>query len=305
MKQILIIFFNFLVIHSYAQNYNGEIINESQQSDNDCFINLITTLLDEDKCVSQFTSNLRNYKFRQRTDLGFGLQRSQYYQYGEHIVNYVTILVFKDTIIETSAEIAFHHMKYIDSVASKHPTIAKNINQYWVKGVTDKYGELGNYFLFHHRNKTEYAKMLKHFENELGVIDTLSVEENFKSAYNLLTNADELFAFGDFCYSSGTAPVGKTAIAQLEKYNKVEMIKNIVKSCNPEGRVYAIVSLLNLSLKGKYKLTSSDKALIKKIINSNIPISTCGGCTFSTYTAKEIFHNFDLMDLILRNQINL
>lgn len=107
-------------------------------------------------------------------------------------------------------------------------------------------------------------------------------------------NPKELIGFG--CYAGGTSSdVVNDVTFDIydKKYKKI--IKKL-KSKNPAERFMAVIVAERLSNLNKYKLTETDKDLIKKAYESTDLVSVCSGCTY--------FNQIELKALLSREEEN-
>lgn len=71
--------------------------------------------------------------------------------------------------------------------------------------------------------------------------------------------------------------------------NDVGTIVDVLRGCNPQGRVYAFEAVISLQKEGKISLSQDQKSLLRTVYNLEIPILTCHGCIVSSQKAQEIF----------------
>jgi len=116
----------------------------------------------------------------------------------------------------------------------------------------------------------------------------VTVPTQHQPAYALLMDPLTRYDYGSYCYFAGIPPEGRQAITHLLNYQATSLIRAVLRSANPEARVYAVETLLSLEQQG-ISLSEADKAAIQKIVDLGIPISVCDGCFVSQSTAKEIF----------------
>ena len=81
----------------------------------------------------------------------------------------------------------------------------------------------------------------------------------------------------------------RTAIRRLTLANDTSAIREVLISCNPAGRVYAMEAMLAMSKLKMVHLTNNDKRRIYLIITSPILINTCDGCISYKDTAAKIY----------------
>jgi hypothetical protein len=114
-----------------------------------------------------------------------------------------------------------------------------------------------------------------------------SVPSELVEPYELLTDPMGDLRFGDLCGRSADWLPERAAIRALERAGRVDLISNVLRSPNPEGRVYAAESLLKRRAAGG-DVADDDLRVIAAIRELEIPISCCGGCFSWTTPAREL-----------------
>ncbi|MBN1260938.1 MAG: hypothetical protein JXB35_09685 [Anaerolineae bacterium] len=107
-------------------------------------------------------------------------------------------------------------------------------------------------------------------------------------AYATLMDPLESYEFGTYCGVASVPPKGRVAIEDLKQRQAWDLIRAVLRSPNPEGRVYAIETLLALEQAGN-ALSPQDQRAIEALLAMEIPVSVCGGCFTFQKTAKELF----------------
>jgi len=102
-------------------------------------------------------------------------------------------------------------------------------------------------------------------------------------------NPLESYDYGHICYYGASKPKGKKAVEKIVNAKRFDMLLNIIRGYNPEGRAYGVEALMIAYSKDASILNQEDKDAIKKIINSNIWINTCAGCLGQQRSYIEVF----------------
>jgi len=124
-----------------------------------------------------------------------------------------------------------------------------------------------------------YSKFESDFAAYLGKPNTVRIPAKIQEEYELLRNPLNDLVYGAICSAGAVKPHGRVAIEKIMKYGNVKVIENILRSANPEGRIYAIQALFAKNVKSlKSKNRYSDT--IDRILKLGIPVNTCFGCTF-------------------------
>jgi hypothetical protein len=86
---------------------------------------------------------------------------------------------------------------------------------------------------------------------------------------------------------------GEIAIAALVNAERFDLVENVLRGFNPNGRIYAARELLKLNKEGRLVLSADTLAVIAKISNLDIQISRVSGCIVKRLHAKEILEDTD------------
>jgi hypothetical protein len=137
----------------------------------------------------------------------------------------------------------------------------------------------------------DYPEVWKSYEGylaaRLGAKKIVSVPEELKASYELLTNA-----FENSSISVVACDDGKPAIDELESAGRTDLIENALRGYNPGGRIYATISLLRMKRKGK-ALSLGTQRTLNRILTSDAETSTCLGDTGVTgLTARDIVSDY-------------
>ena len=132
------------------------------------------------------------------------------------------------------------------------------------------------------RRKAHRAALAK----ELGPRGGPTVPDALRKDFDLLDGVFSDLTYGKSCSEDGGPPPGRAAIESLVKARAIGPLRALVRSPNPEGRLYALEGLERLA-KGGEALTDADRATIATIKASPVPIHDCAGCLVSTDTAAE------------------
>lgn len=120
-------------------------------------------------------------------------------------------------------------------------------------------------------------------EREFGAVKTSAIPADLQSSFDTLTSPLERMDVGSSCYIDGGQPRGKEAIEVLKKANRLDLIRAVLRSCNPEARTYAALALLELK-----KAAPDDLAVIDKLKKSTMQINVCHGCIVSSQTFADL-----------------
>jgi len=99
----------------------------------------------------------------------------------------------------------------------------------------------------------------------------------------------ENYYYGYTCGPGGGEPKGRKAFEKIVEAKRFDLLRNIIRGYNPEGRAYALEAFLAVYSEAEPFLTKEDKSCIKKLLLSDIQINACGGCDAFPESYNEIF----------------
>jgi hypothetical protein len=123
---------------------------------------------------------------------------------------------------------------------------------------------------------------------ELGPQVAVEVPAGLERPYRLLTDPLEPVTFGAACYDGGEPPAGRLAIDALLKADRWDLVRNVLRGGNPEGRVYAAEAFLTRR-KAEQALDADDLRTIRAIHGQATPIEVCEGCVILRKAARDLF----------------
>lgn len=147
------------------------------------------------------------------------------------------------------------------------------------------------------KNEPACKKMESDYTSAIGELNQVKIPAKIRDEYEFLMNPLNELDYGSSCYAAGTRPDGYLAIEKIMKYGNVKIIENILRSPNPEGRIYAIQALFRKNIDSlKKKNRYSD--IIDRILSLGIDIRICAGCNV-------FFDSIDLEKLYIYIKGNL
>jgi hypothetical protein len=127
------------------------------------------------------------------------------------------------------------------------------------------------------QDEARAAAFRQHLSEELGEPVATPIPDTLAPHYELLTSPYSHLHVGEVCYVNAVKPQGRIAVETLQAAGRLDLIRNVLRGPNPEGRVYAAQALLTLAQQGT-PLNPADAAAIKKIRTQPTPIMVCMGC---------------------------
>ncbi len=204
--------------------------------------------------------------------LGFGGTRYEVVLPGGHTSIRIVFAAYKDSIVALDM---WQQAQYTPAVLDRLAEIWGNVARREADGIRYEY-----------RNPGGLGRLQDAVSQELGSWE-IEAPAQHQQAYTVLTNPLEKYDYGTFCYFAGVPPAGRKAIQRLLADPASDVIRAVLRSTNPEARVYAVEAMLELERSGA-SISEVDRRAMKKIVELQIPISVCDGCLVYQSTAKEI-----------------
>jgi len=224
--------------------------------------------------AKELVSALQASQVDEDREIGFGGHRWYLATYGGYASCWSNIVSFNNRLALVDVQCPFKE---------NWPLVKKQILQVW--GGLAKVTSDG--IAYRYSNPQALADLKKSVEAGLGNKPVPGNLGAYRESVDTLNAPQEKFDFGERCYFAAESPKGRSAITTLVEAKQWDLIRALLSSPNPEGRVYAAEALLNYS-KGGGNLTKEDKASIEAIRSLKIPINTCGGCIVSERLSGEL-----------------
>jgi hypothetical protein len=113
--------------------------------------------------------------------------------------------------------------------------------------------------------------------SNLGHCPPPEVDPAQEEAYETLMDPLLEHHYGTACYIAGTPPKARSAIEALVASAQYELVRSILRSPNPEARVYAVEALKRWERKGQ-AIHEADRGGIDFLASQETPIFICAGC---------------------------
>lgn len=190
-------------------------------------------------------------------------------KYGGYLSIHFESLVYKNQTFELDIWIPS------DKVASIQPLLKRNIVLRDAFEKTFKREREAFHFRYH--SPKVKAELQAAAERMFGTIETVDLDANQKSAFQVLTDPSGNDPYGFSCGYGGGKPRSRVAFESILPLKSAKIYRNILRGIRPEGKVYAIEGLLRLVQDG-YTLSSEDHRLIKAAKEAHIDYRACEGC---------------------------
>lgn len=140
-----------------------------------------------------------------------------------------------------------------------------------------------NGIVFEHADAATRAEARRAVAPELGPVPAVTVPPALREAHSVLTDELRTTEVGSFCGLGGALLAGRKAIDDLVEAGRMDLVRDVARSLNPGGRVFAAMALWQLSS------SRADDLLVRRIRDLGIGVSTCSGCIGGESTAADIF----------------
>ncbi len=127
------------------------------------------------------------------------------------------------------------------------------------------------------RDADLWAAATESLANSLGRCVPAEIDPAQAEAYGLLMDPLLEHEYGTACYISMTPPGARIAIEALIAGSQYELVRSVLRSPNPEVRVYAVEALKRWEQQGQ-AIQAADREAIEFLASRVTPISICEGC---------------------------
>ena len=210
-------------------------------------------------------------------DLGFGATRF-YVRKGHGYTSLsVEAFVFRGTIGSYKLE--------LDSSSESWPRVRERMIELWTHNHGPGFEETERGIVHVERDDSVIRKYQAAVSAELGEMKSAAIPAGLQKSFDSLTQPMEIDSVG--------GSNGEMAIAALINAERFDLVENVLRGFNPNGRIYAARELLKLNKEGRLVLSSDTLAVIAKISKLDIQIKTVSGCIVNSQSAKEILEDTD------------
>lgn len=129
-------------------------------------------------------------------------------------------------------------------------------------------------------NAALYRSFTTRLADSLGAVVQVTIPDSLKDAYDLLLNPLNDLMYGDMCGYGGAPPDGRIAIERLKRSQRYDLIENVLRGGNPEGRIYALEAILERG-EADLALVERNRSSIIQVMSLPFDISICEGCFIS------------------------
>ena len=258
-----------------AQNiFNEEWLNKDKQ-----ILNNFLLVLETGDFDLNTLKNINGIKIsNEYGNLGLGYKKTIYYNNGGYTAITIKMLLDPNNNI----------IKYKITFSANLDVFNILDNDYHLYIVFKNYIKdiNGNYITWKFEKTMDelFSRMIISFNEYFGINENIIIPNNILNDYYLLIDPfnDDIYGFN--VGIAGSVPSSRLAIEKIKKVNNnYNILKLIMASPNPIGRIYAIEAISN----GKINNIINDKIysnILNKLIRLKIPIEAGSGCFVTNIT---------------------
>jgi hypothetical protein len=278
MKLKIFIFFSFLLIFLSQTITAQEALNKEWLDKDRQIFNNTLPVLEKGEFDLNTLKNIKGIKVsNENGNLGLGYKRTDYYHNGGY-----TAVVFK-LLLDPDNNIIKHRI-----------TVSGNLEAF---NVLDKEFQLNialnNYKKETYTNrislkseKTDgelFSKMVICFNEYFGINEKINIPKKIYGDYSALIDPFDEDVYGFVVGLGGSVPDSRSAIERIKKEKNKDILKLIMASPNPTGRIYAIEAISGGKIDNLIK-NKEYSYMLYKLIQLKIPIEAGSGCIVTHIT---------------------
>ena len=280
MKQFVFLPVGLLILLSFpcgAQEL--EALNPEWLAKNYRSINLISILASPAPLTTQKIMDILGVpdKDDAEEDLGFGAIRFNAMSGHGYTSLSVEAFVFRGTI-------GFYKLE-LHSSPERWTRIRERMIELWQQNNGPSFEERESGIIHIQRDDSVLRKYQAAVSAELGEMKPAVIPAELQKPFDALIQPIGINSVGD--------SDGEKAIAALVNAERFDLVENVLRGFNPNGRIYAARELLKVQREGRLVLSSDTVAAIAKIRNLDLQIRTVSGCIVNLTHAKEILDDTD------------
>ncbi len=211
----------------------------------------VKSLLPPEHSAKKWIRKLKVSNTREDRSLGFGGRRYELAVYGGYATAWVTLVRFGRSIAG---------LKVLVATSSRNEGVIRALQEAWGKG--GQPAEAGVTYEFHNPDVEE--KLRHAAAAALGEAGETAVPKHFRSDFESLSDPLNHLVFGRACGIAATPPPGRQEIERLVADGRADILRLLLRSPNPEGRVYAVEGLEALADSGLAKSKGEARRLIRQ-----------------------------------------
>ena len=225
---------------------------------------------DPETTVDELIANLESFKDSAYEPIGFNGFLYWWILPGGTITINSHIVIFQNRIAIAETIIYKDDIKGLNRILKKDSQFKDKFLKYFTLQVNPKYFN-DSVYIHTFINDSILKKYKKNVAKHLGKQKELNLSQ-FAFEYNLLNKPTGRYYFDQSYFNSITDYPPVMATKALVEHNKLDCLFNIVKGYSLPGRMYGVTGILKLVQQNRYKLTSSDKELLNKVLKLDLRV---------------------------------
>jgi hypothetical protein len=201
------------------------------------------------------------------TDLGFGVLRYRVARPGGYARAEIEVVQYMGLPVEYRASVS----------SSSWNEVGERIRQAWSKAGGGAFEQTANALFRHGVFEDRVVGLHEGMAAVLGRPVDVPVPDELRAEYDALRSPFAKLEVGRSCGIAGRRPRGRALIDRLVRENRADLLANILRGLNPEGRVYALLGLRELERRHG-PLEDGLHVAMKTVLTSDLPIRFCNGC---------------------------
>jgi hypothetical protein len=288
---IIILLFSFVyIVKAQEERFNSEWL----EIDKKVFLSLSEYISKDEFKIKPFEEEVIGLEIATQSRLWYGCERTTALQFGGYIGNSISIASKNKKIFYFKVLLDIGATKAIKRIAKDDKSIKNSLINNWKLLAYKSKDSSGNdikieQYQFLYENNDLKKSFTKSIDNYLGEKTLVKIDSSLIESYSLLMDPYSIYNYGEYCQPREIKPSGRIAIEELIKAKRFDLIKNVLRGYNPEGRAYAIEALVKYHSKNKINLDENDKQVIQKLTKSHLSVYTCTGCFIEKKSYKEIY----------------
>ncbi len=278
---ILLLIINFFCYSQSKVDENKEWLDIDKQG----FIELNRFIENKKFSFSDFKNEIKKYQINNISDIFYGSFMVSILQTNGYTSFSITIGVSNDKIFYFKFFLDENNASVIKKISTKDYKINELLKRNWKIIKYDKDGKQYSGLEFEFYDDVIINRLYHLVDRVLGKKEINIIKDNnILNAYNKLLYPLNVYPYGNKCGINKVIPDGKKAIKILVNNNRFDLIENILRGYNAEGRAYAMEALIN-----NKKIDDKITPIINKLRKSLLTLNYCQDCFFEKFTYEKLY----------------
>ena len=196
-------------------------------------------------------------------------------------------------IVKTGSEIIYleaglnsNETKILDSLASINKKLRERMRLWQHEKVKINESIWGVELLYRYKNHKALNRLYRFLDKKYGPKDSVEIKDKeMMKHYRILMYPTYVYPYAGRYGYPPQIPKGRKAMEYLVKHKRFDLLNNVLKGYNPEGKVYAIEALAK-----ENKITAENLKSIRFLVANGGMIQSMVGCLPEYLTYKDIIN---------------